>query len=81
MEATHGVGVDVILNSLTGELLAEGWKCLAQNGRFIEIGMRDILLGGKLDLTGFRKNAMYAAVELSAYFGSHDHQLDRKSVV
>jgi len=71
MGATYQEGVDVILNCLSGELLAEGWKCLAPQGRFIELGLRDILYSGDLDLSGFMYNTTYAAVDLAQYF---DHQ-------
>ncbi|RAL02560.1 type I polyketide synthase [Aspergillus ibericus CBS 121593] len=57
-------GVDVILNSLAGEALRQSWECIAPFGRFIEIGKRDIQTGGKLDMTTFLKNAMFASVDL-----------------
>ncbi len=41
MEATHGSGVDLVLNSLSGELLSASWKCVAFDGAMIEIGKRD----------------------------------------
>ena len=44
LEATDGQGVNVVLNSLTSEGFIEtSLKCLQQNGRFVEIGRRDIL--------------------------------------
>lgn len=39
---TNGLGVQVVLNSLTGELLRQTWHCVAPFGRFIELGMKDI---------------------------------------
>lgn len=40
---THGTGVDVVLNSLTGEGFIEATlRATAQNGRFAEIAKRDI---------------------------------------
>ena len=42
MELTDGRGVDVVLNSLAGEAIPMGLSCLAEFGRFIEIGKRDI---------------------------------------
>lgn len=42
-KATGGYGVDVILNTLTGELLDESWRCIADGGTMIELGKRDIL--------------------------------------
>ena len=35
---TNGKGVDVIINSLAGDILRETWECLAHFGRFVEIG-------------------------------------------
>ena len=43
MELTGGKGVDVILNSLAGELITQSLSVLAPQGRFLEIGKRDIL--------------------------------------
>src|SRR5262249_18324999 len=37
-DITGGVGVDVVLNSLTGEALRRSWDILAPYGRFVEIG-------------------------------------------
>lgn len=39
---TNGLGAQVVLNSLTGELLRQTWHCIAPFGRFIELGMKDI---------------------------------------
>jgi len=77
MAATGGEGVDVILNSLAGELLHESWKCLASCGRFIDLGKRDILLAGKLSMTGFRRNNIYAAVDLTGMLAGGNKLLTR----
>jgi NADPH:quinone reductase-like Zn-dependent oxidoreductase/acyl carrier protein len=43
MKVTNNLGVDVILNSLTGgDFIAKSLAALAPNGRFLEIGKRDI---------------------------------------
>ena len=43
LEATGGAGVDVVLNSLTGEGFVEAsLGCLREGGRFVELGKRDI---------------------------------------
>ena len=39
---TGGRGVDLLLNSLAGEFIAAGVRCLAADGVFLEIGKRDI---------------------------------------
>ena len=40
LEITDGDGVDVILNSLSGEAIRRGVQILAPGGRFIELGKR-----------------------------------------
>jgi len=43
LQATAGRGVDVILNSLTGELAERNLSVLAPGGRLLEVGKRDTL--------------------------------------
>ncbi|WP_245737825.1 SDR family NAD(P)-dependent oxidoreductase [Streptomyces sparsogenes] len=40
--ATGGRGVDVVLNSLTGEYTDASLRLLAEKGRFVELGMTDV---------------------------------------
>lgn len=40
---TGGRGVDLVLNSLTGPALQQGLRLLSENGRFIEVGKRELL--------------------------------------
>ncbi|CAG9990413.1 unnamed protein product [Clonostachys byssicola] len=63
-QATNGRGVDVIINSLVGELLHEGWECLADFGRFVEIGKKDILDAGRLNMEGFARGTTFTAFDL-----------------
>ncbi|RDA85026.1 hypothetical protein CP532_4573 [Ophiocordyceps camponoti-leonardi (nom. inval.)] len=64
-EATGGRGVDVVLNSLAGELLRESWESLAHFGRFIEIGKRDITSNTRLDMSKFEHNVTFSSVDLT----------------
>ena len=66
MEATAGRGVDIVLNSLTGELQSKGLEVLAPYGRFIELGKRDIYDDRPIGLKVFRKNLSFHAVDLAA---------------
>jgi len=61
---TNGKGVDVVLNSLSGDLLHASWRCIALFGRFIEVGKRDIHENGKLDMEQFRKNVSFQSLDL-----------------
>ncbi|KAJ5588138.1 hypothetical protein N7537_010816 [Penicillium hordei] len=63
---TGGKGVDVILNSLTGEGLLESWRCIAPYGRFVEIGKRDILSNQGLPMFQFLENVTFSAIDLAA---------------
>ena len=71
---TGGRGVDVVLNSIAGEGFRETCRCVATLGRFIEIGKRDILMNGRLDMEMFNRNVMFASVDLTLVFG-HDPSL------
>jgi polyketide synthase 12/epothilone polyketide synthase D len=61
---TGGSGVDVILNSLPGEAIPAGIRALADYGRFLEIGKRDIYQNTRLGLQPFRKNLSFFAIDL-----------------
>ncbi|KGO55930.1 Acyl transferase/acyl hydrolase/lysophospholipase [Penicillium expansum] len=64
LRETNGEGVDLALNSLSGELLHATWKCIAAFGKMVEIGKRDIIGSGKLDMSPFRENRSYCCVDL-----------------
>ncbi|KAF9888394.1 hypothetical protein FE257_008672 [Aspergillus nanangensis] len=62
MRETNNRGVDLALNSLSGELLHSTWKCVAPFGKMIEIGKRDLIGAGKLDMKPFGDNRSYCCV-------------------
>jgi len=43
LDATGGAGVDVVLNSLIGDLLEAGLRCVRPGGHFVELGKRELL--------------------------------------
>lgn len=65
MIATNGKGVDVVLNSLIGDLLHDSWRCCARFGRFVEIGKRDVTDAGRLDMQVFKRNVSFTAFDVS----------------
>ena len=71
MERTKWRGVDVVLNSLVGDLLHAGWLCCAPFGRFIEIGKKDLTDSGRLEMSQFLKNVTFSAFDLSNLYYSH----------
>ena len=48
MAITGGEGIDIVLNSLTGEFIPAGLSLLRANGRFLEIGKVDIWDAGRV---------------------------------
>lgn len=64
-EATGGEGVDVVINSLAGDLLRETWECLAHFGRFVEIGKRDIGSNTRLEMAKFEYNCTFSSLDLT----------------
>ena len=74
MELTDRRGVDVVLNSLAGEAIPMGLSCLAEFGRFVEIGKRDIYQNTRIPLWPLRRNASFHVVAMDAVF-SGDEEL------
>lgn len=66
IKATNGKGVDLALNSLSGELLHATWRCVAKWGTLVEIGKRDLLGAAKLDMEVFLANRSYRCVDIDA---------------
>lgn len=64
MRMTQGHGINVILNSLSGEALQRSWDCIAPFGRFVEIGSRDVFANAKLNMGPFSRSATFTAVDL-----------------
>jgi acyl transferase domain-containing protein/NADPH:quinone reductase-like Zn-dependent oxidoreductase/SAM-dependent methyltransferase/acyl carrier protein len=77
MQATGRRGVDVILNALAAEAIPMGLSCLAEFGRFIEIGKRDIYQNARIPLRPLRRNASFHVIAMDAVF-SGDEALTRK---
>jgi NADPH:quinone reductase-like Zn-dependent oxidoreductase len=61
---TKGRGVDVVLNSLSGELLKISVECIAPLARFVEIGKKDMYLRNKLSMAPFLNNIAFFSVNL-----------------
>jgi NADPH:quinone reductase-like Zn-dependent oxidoreductase/acyl carrier protein len=61
---TGGKGVDVVLNSLPGEAILKGISILAPHGRFLELGVRDIVDNTALGMRVFEKSISFSAVSI-----------------
>ena len=65
MEATRSEGVDVVINSLTGDLLEESWGCIRDGGTMVELGKRDIIERNYLPMEPFSRNVSYRSFDIS----------------
>ncbi|TGJ79689.1 hypothetical protein E0Z10_g9084 [Xylaria hypoxylon] len=72
MAATGGKGVDVVINSLVGDLMHAGWRCMANFGRFVEVGKKELSDVGRLDMDVFLRNATFTAFDLTELAYSTD---------
>jgi len=64
MRLTNGRGVDVVLNSLSGESLTASWESIAPFGRFVELGKADIEDNAKLSMAYFANNVSFSAIAI-----------------
>ncbi|KAI1293571.1 Fatty acid synthase [Halotydeus destructor] len=73
LKLTDGKGVDVILNSLAEDKLQASLNCLANNGRFLEIGKVDFIQNNPLFVHQLSANQSFHGVLLDALFKYGDH--------
>ncbi|HVV47395.1 MAG TPA: SDR family NAD(P)-dependent oxidoreductase, partial [Bryobacteraceae bacterium] len=66
MQATAGKGVDLVLNSLAGDFIGKSFSVLAENGRFLEIGMTGIWDAARA--AQLNRNICYHPINLGATF-------------
>jgi len=65
---TDGHGVDLVLNSLSEEKLQASVRCLAEGGRFLEIGKYDLSRNNSLGMAIFLKNVTFHGILLDSLF-------------
>lgn len=75
--ATAGRGVDVVINSLAGNLLNESWNLVAPHGRFVEIGKRDVHLNKSLEMEPFRRALSFMHVDIIQLADNKGHLFQR----
>lgn len=64
MRSTDGRGVDLVLNSLSGDLLHASWMCVAAFGTMVEIGKRDFRRRAKLPMEPFEQNRTFIGLDI-----------------
>lgn len=64
LELTHGRGVDVVLNMLSGDAIQKGLNCLAPGGRYLEIAMQGLKAMTRLNLSRLTQNHTIYTIDL-----------------
>lgn len=76
MAATEGEGVDVVLNSLAGDAIEQGLSVLAEDGRFLELGKRDLYAPHRsLGMAAFRRRVSFHPVDLMGFAARHPERI------
>ncbi|KAL3270572.1 hypothetical protein HHI36_021109 [Cryptolaemus montrouzieri] len=70
-QGTRGRGVDLVLNSLSEDKLLASVRCLAQGGRFLEIGKFDLASNHPLGLKLLERDCSFHGVMLDQLFNAH----------
>ncbi|RYP08514.1 hypothetical protein DL764_001845 [Monosporascus ibericus] len=65
-------GVNIIIDFLVGGLMHVSWGYLAPFSRSVEIGKRELIDAGKLDMHVFLRNITLTAFDLSEFFFAED---------
>ncbi|XP_071578883.1 fatty acid synthase-like isoform X2 [Temnothorax nylanderi] len=75
MRETNGRGVDIVLNSLAEEKLIASIRCVAKNGRFLEIGKFDLISNNPLDMSVFQRGISFYGILLdNMCTGNHKYK-------
>lgn len=64
-ELTQGKGVNVIINTLSGEVIQKNMRCLANGGRYIELAMTALKSAKAIDLSVLNQNQTFFSVNLA----------------
>jgi len=86
LRETEGRGVDVVLNSLSETKLKASVNCLADFGRFVEIGKYDIIVNNLLDMSQFGLNKAFqttclAHLDVDAFFHQNPSAMQMRARV
>ena len=67
MRITEGEGVDIVLNSLAGEAIPRGMAVVKPQGKFLEIGAKDVFENSQMAMSAFKKGISYHFIDFASY--------------
>ncbi|KAK5638957.1 hypothetical protein RI129_013252 [Pyrocoelia pectoralis] len=71
LKYTKGRGVNIVLNSISEQKLEASLRCLARNGRFIEIGRHDLVNNKYISLSHLGGGRRYCGAMLNVFLYDH----------
>ncbi|KAI3553359.1 hypothetical protein CABS03_12727 [Colletotrichum abscissum] len=77
MRLTHGEGVDLILNSSTGESLRDSVDCVKRLGTFVELSRSAIQQGSLLNMTAFSRSITFVAFDMTTVSAQEPETIHR----
>jgi len=76
-EITQGKGVDVVLSSLTGEMLHQSLSVLSPFGKYLEIGKMSAIDNIPLPMKIFSKNLSFISIDLDQLSNQKPEEISR----
>ncbi|KAF1995549.1 hypothetical protein P154DRAFT_610722 [Amniculicola lignicola CBS 123094] len=64
LQMTDDQGVDVALNSSSGEMLHATWECMGEMGTFVDVRQQDMPESAQLDMEQFDKSVTFSSVDM-----------------
>ncbi|KAF3010994.1 putative PKS-like protein biosynthetic cluster [Curvularia kusanoi] len=71
---TKGRGVDVVVNSLSGDALQQSFKAIGNFGRFVEVGKRDAYNNTGLEMSTFLQHVSFHFINLEIVALAEDRE-------
>ncbi|KAK1573694.1 mycocerosic acid synthase [Colletotrichum navitas] len=76
LRMTGGRGVDIVINSLSGDTLRATWEIVAPFGSFAEIGLSDIESRSRISMGTFARGVRFESLELNYMRQTDSGRLD-----
>lgn len=81
MQSTNGNGVDLVLNSLSGDLFQASCECVAKFGKLINLAKSTAVNQGQLPMNVFHPNMAYVVVDIIDYVECRPEESKRYTII
>ncbi|MCP4020738.1 MAG: SDR family NAD(P)-dependent oxidoreductase, partial [Desulfobacteraceae bacterium] len=75
LDLTQRKGVDVVINTLSGDAIQKGLNCLAPKGRYVEIAMAALKSARTIDLSVLSANQTFFSLDIGKLFVEDPEQI------